>query len=320
MGGGRRPALTVVIPVYRGWRHLRILLSRLEGWERVDVEVVVVDDCSGDETAPRIRDAFPDVRLVYRGANGGFAAAVNSGLRIARGHTIAIVNSDFVISLPGLLDLSRRARRDPNTILGPRTLDVSGRVLPTTHRYFARPGAWLAEYFLPFLVLPESTRNWLLGSCSVASIAQSETAVGWLTGSCLVFSRSVLRELGDLDERFFMNSEEKDWQKRAMAKGIARVYVPTVHAIHDVGHGRTNLIDSQTRRFIWGWESRYRYVQKWYGDRAVLALRVGQWGAFLASIPAWVGLMACASICGWPLKLGDATKFLSRYWRGLYAR
>lgn len=87
------PKISVVIPTYnRGANALRAVRSALNQTEK-SVEVLVIDDGSGDETPQHFANLPPRVRY-FRKDNGGASSARNVGLRHARGEWIALLDSD----------------------------------------------------------------------------------------------------------------------------------------------------------------------------------------------------------------------------------
>jgi GT2 family glycosyltransferase len=89
--------VSIVIPNYNGagfiGRTLEAVLRAAGAYPR-DCEVIVVDDASTDDSAALIRARFPEVALVARATNGGFAEAVHSGVERATHPLLVILNSD----------------------------------------------------------------------------------------------------------------------------------------------------------------------------------------------------------------------------------
>src|SRR5664280_2216895 len=96
------PSVSVIVPVYGGWADLILLLSDIAD---SGVEIVVVDDASPDDGAALFRNGAYGKRckLVRRSDNGGFAAAVNTGMREASGDVLALINSDARLGTDVLL-------------------------------------------------------------------------------------------------------------------------------------------------------------------------------------------------------------------------
>jgi dolichyl-phosphate beta-glucosyltransferase len=120
--GDRR--LTVVLPSYHqadvvgdAVRRVREALAPSLGAE--DVEIVVVDDGSGDDTAARA-DAGGADRVVVHPANRGKGAAVRSGAAVARGRTIAFTDADLAYDPAQLLVLLERVETGWDVAVGSR--------------------------------------------------------------------------------------------------------------------------------------------------------------------------------------------------------
>jgi glycosyltransferase involved in cell wall biosynthesis len=110
-------SLVVVIPAYQAERHLTDVLSRVARAGGPELRrIVVVDDGSTDDTAGAAR-AFPNrdglVTLVERAANGGYGAAMKSGLAVARQDdpdVVACVHADGQYSPEVLPELVAQLR------------------------------------------------------------------------------------------------------------------------------------------------------------------------------------------------------------------
>jgi glycosyltransferase involved in cell wall biosynthesis len=89
---------SVVMPVYNGERYLREALDSIFRQSFADFELVVVDDGSTDATVAILGDYAADPRLrLVRIAHGGIVAALNAGLRAARGEWIIRTDADDVM-------------------------------------------------------------------------------------------------------------------------------------------------------------------------------------------------------------------------------
>jgi len=88
--------ITAIVPVWNGRELLRRLLDTLEAQTLRAEELLVVDNGSTDGAAELARNR--GARVIAMGRNAGFAAAVNCGIREARGDRIAILNSDVELA------------------------------------------------------------------------------------------------------------------------------------------------------------------------------------------------------------------------------
>ena len=98
--------MSVIVPVYNERNTLREVLERVRAqsltWRNlpVELEVLVVDDCSNDGGVdflerPEGRAAFPEVRLLRHGRNRGKGAAIRTGLACASGTVVLIQDADL---------------------------------------------------------------------------------------------------------------------------------------------------------------------------------------------------------------------------------
>src|ERR1700687_3585794 len=97
-GNGR---IGVVLVNYRGWQDTLECIASLQAIEYGQgLDVIVVDNGSGDESRERIRTGFPDVHLMEMDRNLGFAGGCNVGMRAARergNEFIWLLNNDTVV-------------------------------------------------------------------------------------------------------------------------------------------------------------------------------------------------------------------------------
>lgn len=193
------------------------------------VEVVVVDNDSRDGTVELVQ-SDPRVVVVRARRNGGFAAGVNRALAVAHGAAVLLVNPDARL-LPGALDhLVAGLAADPAAgIVVPRIESPDGRRLPSLRR---RP-TLLRAVGESVLGGVRAGRIAPLGELVLddRSYAHSHH-VDWASGAVMLLSRDCLVATGAWDERFFLYSEETDYQLRAAEQGHRVRYVPTARAVH----------------------------------------------------------------------------------------
>ena len=89
--------LSVVIPSRNGLSILKVFLPAIiRETLRAQGEVIVVDDCSEDDTSIQIKSLFPGVTLLSRKKNPGFCNAVNLGMSRGEGKYLLLLNNDTV--------------------------------------------------------------------------------------------------------------------------------------------------------------------------------------------------------------------------------
>jgi glycosyltransferase involved in cell wall biosynthesis len=106
--------MSVVIPVFNGERFLSETLESVFAQDVDGLEIIVVDDGSTDGTAAIVRRYGARIAGI-RQSNRGQAAAVNAGLRRARGAFVSVLDADDVWAPGSLAALRQEAMRSPGT-------------------------------------------------------------------------------------------------------------------------------------------------------------------------------------------------------------
>lgn len=153
------PTISVVIASYNHAAFVQESLRSVLEQQHVDLEIVVTDDGSSDDTAERVRSlADPRIRLEAFASNRGACIALNHGISRARGEFIAILNSDDCFE-PGKLALQLdflRANPQVGAVFGwPSLMDERGQVFSDAqHKDFEvfhvanrDRFAWLRHFF-----------------------------------------------------------------------------------------------------------------------------------------------------------------------------
>ncbi len=224
-------------------------------------EVIVVDNASHDGSPRMVEEEFPGVRLVANADNAGYSRAVNQAIRTAAGHYVLILNPDIEV-LPGSIDaLADHLDRNPETgIAGGKLLNPDGS-LQYSCRTFYTLNTLLHRRTPIGKLFPNSrvVRDHLMMDWDHDSVRE----VDWMLGACLMVRRDAIREVGLMDERFFMYFEDVDWCYRMKQHGWHVVYVPdaTMKHVHRresaKGGGLLN------RRLMAHLNSMFRFFDKW---------------------------------------------------------
>lgn len=278
--------LSILMASYRTCALTRACLASLrEHPASGEVEVIVVDNASGDGSAEMIRSEFPEVVLVVSEHNLGFARAVNLAAERAVGRFLLLLNPDTVVHDGSIDALVRYAERHPEGgLYGGRTLRPDGEVDPSS--CWGRPTPWsllcfglgLSTLFRRSRILdPESLGRWQ---------RDDERAVGVVTGCLLLVRRTLWDDLGGLDPRFFMYGEDVDLSLRAAAAGYEPCITSEATITHVVGAsssvrsskvvmvltGKATLV----RKHWTGWRQRFglAMLQLGVGLRALIAVVV----------------------------------------------
>ncbi|HXV33335.1 MAG TPA: glycosyltransferase family 2 protein [Gaiellaceae bacterium] len=228
------PDVSILIVTYRCRDAARACLASLRDTVSLPHEIVVLDNASGDGTVEMVREEFPGVRLIASEENLGFALGCNRAAEEARGEYLLLLNPDTVVHEGAVGNLLAFARAHPeHGLYGGRTLDPDGSVNPGS--CWGAPTLWSLFCFATLLTSafkrtrlfdPESLGGWKRDTVREVDI---------VTGCLLLAPRSLWRELGGFDTRFFMYGEDADLSLRAAALGYRPAITPDAVVTHEIG-------------------------------------------------------------------------------------
>ena len=215
------------------------LRSIEENQPRCEYEVIVVDNASTDGSAEAVRQKFPWVRLIVNEQNLGFAAGNNVGLKKASGEYVLFLNSDTIVhrgSFDGLVSFM-----DGNPEVGgcgPKLLNQDGTVQPSARRFPTLRG--ILHYYTILRVVPifrSEYRKWHMRDFK----HDRRMDVDQVKGAALMARRSIVEELGRMDEAFFMYYEEVDLCYGIKQAGWRVAFVPDVAITHLGGRSMNRM-------------------------------------------------------------------------------
>jgi N-acetylglucosaminyl-diphospho-decaprenol L-rhamnosyltransferase len=285
-----QPTVDVVVVSWNTRDDLLACLDALAQSRGVALDAVVVDNDSLDGSATAVAASHPDVHLIRNRSNAGFSRAVNQGLRQGTAAWVLLLNPDAMVQPDTVASLVARLEALPrHAAVAPRLLHADGR---PQHSVYPYPTLWLSLVLALSLqrLLPRRVRARLLLEGDWQSDVERD--VPWAIGACLLLRRSVVDELGPLDERFFVYAEDLEWCHRVTHAGHPIRFVPGLSVTHlgnrsgeqRYGDDRTAAWLSNTVRFaraahgpLWAWAyvavNGAATVSRWAAATALLRVR-----------------------------------------------
>jgi hypothetical protein len=256
-----QPQLSIIIVNYNAGPFLPKNLDSLKTQLRnLEHEVIVVDNASSDKSMEWVRQNHPEVKCVLNRANLGFAAAVNQGIREAKGEFTLWLNPDSELLDSGFETLIQYMKTHPEIgIAGPQILNPDGSVQLSCRSFPSHETALFNRYSLLTRLFPANpfSRKYLKTDWDHREISE----VDWVSGACLLHRRELLKETGGLDETFFMYCEDVDFCLRAKKAGWKTVYHPGAKVLHHIGGSSRQV---PRRMIIERHKSMWRYYKKHY--------------------------------------------------------
>ncbi len=237
------------------------------------LRVIVVDNYSADTSVAMVRAEFPAVELIALTENAGFARGTNSGLAALgfggpptadsnRLDYVLVLNPDTVVH-PGAIEALADflAAHQRVGLVGPRLRNPDGSLQPAAFRFPTLLMTAL-DLFPPGEVLPGRLYNsWWHGRYPQEPAGTAPFAIDHPLGACMLIRNAALAEVGGLDERYFMYSEEVDWCWRLRAAGWAIWQVPAAEVTH-VGGASTSQF--RGKMLVALYRSRAQFVASHY--------------------------------------------------------
>ena len=204
--------ISIIIPNWNGRnlleKNLPHVLQTLKHKKNNILEIIIVDDFSLDDSVDYIQKTFKNrVRLIKHKKNTGFASAVNTGARHAKGDLLCLLNTDVI---------------------------PSRNFLESVHPHFS-------DKYLFAVGLHEENHGAAIGVFKDGFLAHNGSSEGnvavpslWASGGSAVFRRSIWWELKGLDQNLFKPFywEDVDLSYRAWKRGFKVLWEPLAHVVH----------------------------------------------------------------------------------------
>ncbi len=242
------PLVTIVLCSLDGESTIGATLTALAAQTVADeVEVVVVDDGSGDATAFVARRH--GARVVQHAHNAGLAAARNTGWRAARAPLVAFTDDDCRPAPDWVQRLVAGFARHPGAAgAGGRVEGSSAATFMLRYLRRNNPLAPLEAALLDDDRLAHRLALYLR-RCIAGPDGEGERAVSSVVGANMLFPTAVLVRHGGFDPRFRFGGEEEDLCRRVVRKGERLVFLPDAVVAHDFEPG---LADTLRRSRAYG--------------------------------------------------------------------
>lgn len=239
-----------------------------------DDHLVVIDAASPDDSYQQLqasirRDGFGSwCTLIAGDRNGGFAYSNNAAIRYAvesfgEPEFVLLLNPDTIVLDDAIEQLVRFSRSQPRIgIVGPGLQYADGERQCSAFRFHTPVSQFL-----------ENARTglfdrWLTRYVVAQNIPETAQKTDWVSGACFLVRYAVMRDIGLLDDRFFLYFEETDYCLRAAAADWECWYLPSSRVIHHVSRTTGITADESLSRLPSYWfQSRLWYYTKHFGTR-----------------------------------------------------
>ncbi|MCB9149493.1 MAG: glycosyltransferase family 2 protein [Caldilineaceae bacterium] len=277
------PRCSVIIVGYNSAADLRPLLAMLTARLEPDVELILVDNASTDETAQVAADYAPQVRYEKLAQNIGFAGGNNAGAALARGDILIFLNPDTMPHAGWLNELVRPLLEKE---VGMSTARIIHARRPHLINTCGNDITWTGLTVCRGLDQP-------------VDLWDTPDEVAAVSGACFAIRRSLFKELNGFDERFFLYYEDTDLSLRVRLAGYRIVYAPRAVVAH---------------RYVFKFSAQKAYYQE--RNRWLALLKTLRWPTLLLLLPGLL-LGELMAWCYAGLNGRDHVRAKARGWRWL---
>lgn len=243
-------------------------------------EILVVDNASSDGSVAMVQGHYPSVQIITNQTNAGFAKANNQAIKLSKGRYVLLLNSDTVVS-PGSLDtMVHFLNEQPKAAaVAPKLVNPDG----SFQASYADFPTLLSE----FLLITGLARRVIGPHAPSPTPTAGEVArsVDWVAGAAILVRRSVIDEIGGLDEGYFLYSEETDWCWRMQQAGWQVWYLPDVQITH-IGGASSSKRSQES--YVNLYMSKLLFFKKSYGMSYAWILRVLFLAVAAAKLVSWL--------------------------------
>ena len=236
--------VSIIIPVYNQFKYtIQCLNSIKQNTKDVNYEIIIIDDCSTDETK-NLEQFVKNVKIIRNESNLGFLKNCNKAAKEAKGQYLYLLNNDTVILKDTIKELLNTFTEEKIGIAGSKMLCKNG-VIQSAGAYIDNNGQSVSY-----------------GEYQLSDSPEYNTLkeVQYVSGASFMVRKHIWDKLGGFDEQFGLGYyEEADFCRRTKLLGFKVIYQPKSEIIH-FGN-KTFSLNSEVIKLCE--KNRKLYLDKW---------------------------------------------------------
>ena len=260
---------------------LNSFLSIINSSEKIDYEIIIVDNNSPDKDLPEVEKKFvkDNIRFYYLHENLGFGKGNNFGFSNALGKYICFLNPDTIIKKEIFSQIINLFKDDKSIgIIGPKQqirspfFDFSAGFSPNIFFELFNllgVGVFFEGFIMHFYKKFKSKEFF---------------KVNWILGAAIFIRSELFRMINGFDKDYFMFFEEVDLCKRVSEKGLKIIYYPRLE-IHHIGS--VSAKKDYRLYAIRTYSSKYIYISKHYKSIHSLLMKFLLFAQLFSQITIW---------------------------------
>ena len=219
--------IAIVILNWNGKQLLEKFIPSIVKYSNLtNVEIVVADNASTDDSVNFIQQKYPKIKIVQNLRNGGYAKGYNDALQHVKADVYALVNSDVEVTEGWLDPIILTFKNEPQTaIIQPKILDYNNK---SKFEYAGAAGGFIDKLGYPYC------RGRIFSNLETDTKQYNDvTEIFWASGACFFIRAEIFHKLNGFDENYFAHQEEIDlcWRTKNLQKTIKYVGTSTIYHI-----------------------------------------------------------------------------------------
>jgi len=214
MHNNKLPLVSIISVNYNQSKVTLEMIASLKIISYPNIEIIVVDNASPNDTPEVIKEKYPDVKLIFSKKNLGFAGGNNLAVLQASGKYLLFLNNDTEVE-PGFLEpLVEHLENNPETGM------ISPKII-----FWYSPDKKTIQYAGSNGINPYSMRGSKIGYNQTDTGQFSETYTTELAhGAAMMVPADIAKKVGLMSDIYFLYYEEHDWCERIKKAGYKVVY------------------------------------------------------------------------------------------------
>ena len=224
--------ISIIVLNYNAGELLLNCIDSLKKSTYQNIEILVVDNISSDDSHTKCKKQFPDIKLIQNRKNLGYCGGNNVGIKEAKGEFIVILNPDTIVEENWLDEMFNAFNEFGDGLYQPKIISLNeSDIIQSTGNMIHAFGFGFARD---------------KGKKIIEKKEEIEK-IGYASGTCLFTTKKVLEKVGLLDEFLFLYHDDLDLGWRAAQIGINSYYVPK----SKIFHAESYSLKWSAKKFYW---------------------------------------------------------------------
>ena len=227
-------SLSIIIVTFNSGKYIETCIRSILANSGISrYEIIIVDNCSSDNTLDLVNSIIEDGRIliIENSSNIGYSAAINRAVKKASFDNLLLLNPDVVLKNNAIHELLEVLKIDNIGVVGAKLISTKGDYQRSSKRHFPTLGIFISYLLKLDKVFPKSR---IFGKYNYTFEKEDKMLeVDSVSGACMSFKKDVYSLVNGFDDIFFMYFEDTDFCRKVKDANMKVVYCPTSEVTHN---------------------------------------------------------------------------------------